>query len=53
MSVGQKGTHADPQTTRAIITKAIGCSPQTAGKTLLLKTPTQLIEHGEVKLRLT
>lgn len=42
-----KGDPCKPETTRAI-TKAIGCSLQTAGKALLLKTPTQLIEHDEV-----
>lgn len=33
------------------IAKALGCSPQTDAKALLLKTtPTQLIKHGELEL---
>ena len=40
-----KGAHENPQTTQAII-KTIGCSSQTEGKSLLLKTtPTHLTEH--------
>jgi hypothetical protein len=39
----------NPQTTQAI-TKAISCSSQT-DKTLFLNiTPTQLTEHGDIKL---
>lgn len=40
----------EPQTTQAVI-KAIGCSPKTGTKALLLNTtPTQLTEHGEVEM---
>lgn len=39
-----------PQTTQ-FIAKAIGCSPQTDGRTLLWKTtPAKRTEHGEVGL---
>lgn len=45
-----KGLHKKPQTSLSIA-KATGCSPQTNGKALLLKTmPTYLIEYGEVEL---
>ena len=45
-----KSPRETPQTPQAIA-KAIGCSPQTDGKALLLKTtPVQLTEPGEVNL---
>ena len=44
------GSHGNPQITQAG-TKTTGCSAQTESGTLLLNTtPTQLIEHEEVKL---
>lgn len=50
MSCWQKASCGTPQTTQPVA-KAIACSPQTAGKTLLLETtPTQLTELGEVEL---
>lgn len=49
MNRWSKGSHGNLQTTQAIA-KAIDCSPQTDIKALFLKTPTQFIERGEVKL---
>ena len=44
-----KGTHGNPQTTQ-VIAKAIGCSPQTEYKYLLLNTAHILLNEHEVEL---
>lgn len=45
-TVSQRDPMDTLQTSQAIA-KAMGFSPQTDDKALLLKKPTQLIEHGE------
>ena len=50
----ERGPQRNSQTTQDITNKTIGCSPQTDGKALLLKTAAlYLFGHGKVKLVLS